>query len=46
MKDLIRETTELLLRGSKTVPAFDIDENLYAVNVDYGQMGQVIKLGY
>ncbi|MGB1890048.1 MAG: ATP-binding protein [Candidatus Latescibacterota bacterium] len=43
MKDLIRETTELLLRGSKTVPVFDIDEDLYAVNVDYGQMGQVVQ---
>jgi len=43
MKNLIRETTELLLRGSKTVPVFDIDENLHVVNVDYGQMGQVVQ---
>lgn len=43
MKDLIQETVQLLLRGSQTVPEFHFDEDLYTVNVDYGQMGQVIQ---
>ena len=43
MRDLIRKTAELLLRGPKTLPVFDIDEHLHVVNVDYGQMGQVVQ---
>lgn len=44
---LLRETTELSLRGSKIRPDFDFQEGLLPADIDKGQMGQVLEtLGY
>ena len=41
--ELIRETTELSLRGSNTKPAYLFSDDLLSVDVDTGQMSQVIQ---
>jgi len=43
IESLIRETTELSLRGSNTKPEFHLDEDLYSVNMDQGQISQVLQ---
>ena len=43
IEELIRETTELSLRGSNTKPEFHLDEGLYSVNIDRGQISQVLQ---
>ena len=40
---LVRETTELSLHGSNTKPEFHLAENLHSVDIDQGQIGQVIQ---
>jgi len=40
---LIRETTTLSLHGSNIKPEYHLAENLHSVNVDQGQIGQVIQ---
>ncbi len=40
---LLRETTELSLRGSKIRPDFDFQEGLLPADIDKGQMGQVLQ---
>lgn len=40
---LIQEETSLALRGSQVVPAFSIPADLWPVEVDEGQIGQVIR---
>jgi PAS domain S-box-containing protein len=40
---LIKETTELTLRGSKIRPLFDLPESLPSVEIDIGQISQVIQ---
>ncbi|TCL69377.1 PAS domain S-box-containing protein [Hydrogenispora ethanolica] len=39
----IRDTTEFALRGTSAVAEFDIPDNLWAVDVDQGQISQVIN---
>jgi two-component system, cell cycle sensor histidine kinase and response regulator CckA len=43
IESLIRETTALSLRGANTKAAFALAEDLRSVNVDPGQIGQVIQ---
>ena len=43
IETLIRETTELSLSGSNTKPDYHLAEDLHSVNVDQGQIGQVIQ---
>jgi len=40
--EMIRETATFTLRGSRSRPSFDIPEDLLPVNVDLGQIAQVI----
>ena len=40
---LLKETTELTLRGSRTRPLYDLPEDLPSVKIDTGQIGQVIQ---
>jgi two-component system, cell cycle sensor histidine kinase and response regulator CckA len=40
---LIRETTTLSLHGSNTKPEYHLAEDLHSVNLDQGQIGQVIQ---
>ncbi|MBT4137588.1 MAG: PAS domain S-box protein [Candidatus Latescibacteria bacterium] len=40
---LIRETTDLLLHGSNTKPEYHLAEDLQAVHIDLGQIGQVVQ---
>ncbi len=42
MKDLITDAANFALRGSNVKCSFDLQEDLYAVDVDEGQMNQVI----
>ncbi len=41
LNDLIRDTTEFALRGSKTIAEFSISNGLWAASVDEGQISQV-----
>ncbi len=41
--DLIRETTEFVLRGTKSRPEISIAPDLHPVDVDEGQISQVIQ---
>ena len=41
--DLIRETAQFMLRGTKIVYNFQHDEDLWAVDIDRGQISQVIQ---
>jgi PAS domain S-box-containing protein len=41
--DLVRETAAFFLRGSNTRPAFDIPKDLWPVEVDAGQISQVVE---
>ncbi len=43
ISDLIRESTGLALSGSRSKAAFSIPEDLWPVNVDTGQLHQVIN---
>jgi len=43
IEELLRETTELSLRGSKTKPAYCFAEYLCPVNIDKGQIAQVLQ---
>jgi|TARA_B110000495_G_C22780968_1_gene456799 two-component system cell cycle sensor histidine kinase/response regulator CckA len=43
IEDLLRETAEMSLHGSNAKAHYDLAENLYSVEVDKGQMGQVIQ---
>ncbi|MFT5375806.1 MAG: PAS domain S-box-containing protein [Candidatus Latescibacterota bacterium] len=43
LEDLLRETAEMSLHGSNAKAHYDLAENLYSVEVDKGQMGQVIQ---
>jgi signal transduction histidine kinase/CheY-like chemotaxis protein/PAS domain-containing protein len=43
MEDLISATTGLCLRGSNTRPVFRFAERLHRVEIDTGQIGQVIQ---
>jgi PAS domain S-box-containing protein len=43
VKELITDTTSLSLRGSKTRPASRFPNDLWAVDIDRGQVGQVIQ---
>ncbi len=43
VEGLLRETTELFLRGSKVRPEYDFQEGLYPVEIDRGQIAQVIQ---
>ena len=40
---LLRETTELSLRGSKIRPDYDFEEGLLPADIDKGQMAQVVQ---
>ena len=42
-EELIRETTKLSLRGSKTGPAYRFPDDLWSVDIDRGQIGQVVQ---
>ena len=42
IKKLIKDTTSFALSGCSTKPAFFISDDLWPVNVDYGQISQVI----
>jgi len=43
LEDLLRETAAMSLHGSNAKAQYDLDENLHAVEVDRGQIGQVIQ---
>jgi len=43
IEELLRTTAELLLRGSNTRATFDFPERLPSVEVDTGQIGQVVQ---
>jgi PAS domain S-box-containing protein len=43
ISDLLRETAEFSLHGSKSKCVFDISENLWAVEIDRGQISQVMN---
>ena len=43
IEELIRETTKLSLRGANTRSEYHFAENLLSVDVDTGQIGQVIQ---
>jgi len=43
IKDLIRDSTTLVLRGSSIVCEFHFDKDLYCVKIDQGQIIQVIN---
>jgi PAS domain S-box-containing protein len=43
IEGLLRETTELSLRGSKTKPIYRFAEGLCPVNIDKGQIAQVLQ---
>jgi len=40
--DMLRESASFLFRGSKIKIVYDFDKNLYPVQIDVGQIGQVI----
>ena len=41
--DIIRDSANFAIRGSRSVCAYDFAENLWFINVDLGQMGQVFQ---
>jgi len=43
IEDVLRESTELSLHGSNTKPVFHFPDNLLSVDMDTGQIGQVIQ---
>ena len=43
VEELITDTTGLSLRGSKTRPAYRFPDDLWVVDIDRGQIGQVIQ---
>ena len=43
IEELLKETAELSLHGSNTKAEYHFSENLFAVDVDSGQLGQVIQ---
>ena len=43
VEELIRESADFILRGSRAVCEYDIPEDLWQVNVDTGQIAQVIQ---
>ncbi len=43
IEELLRETAELSLRGSKTKPVYRFAEGLCSVNIDKGQIAQVLQ---
>jgi PAS domain S-box-containing protein len=43
LKEVIRESAEFVLRGSKAKPNFSFPEDLWAAEVDIGQISQVIQ---
>jgi CheY-like chemotaxis protein len=43
IEELIRETTELSLHGAKTRPEYHFGEDLLSIDVDTGQIGEVIQ---
>lgn len=43
LPDLIRESAEFVLHGSSIVPEYSFSENLWSVDVDSGQISQVIQ---
>ncbi len=43
VEDLIRDSVEFALHGSKIASSFDIPDNLLLVDIDAGQIGQVIQ---
>jgi two-component system CheB/CheR fusion protein len=43
IEELIKDSAEFILRGSSTTLSFSFNENLFSVNVDAGQISQVIQ---
>ncbi|OVE78370.1 hypothetical protein BVX99_00140 [bacterium F16] len=43
IKECLQETTSFILRGTDIAYEFDIDDDLKSVNVDLGQLSQVIQ---
>jgi CheY-like chemotaxis protein len=43
VRELVTECTRFSLSGSPVAPAFDIDPELWAADVDPGQVGQVVQ---
>jgi len=43
LEELLREVTELSLHGSKTKPEYYFSEDLLSVDIDKGQIGQVVQ---
>ncbi|MHB0878099.1 MAG: GAF domain-containing protein [Anaerolineae bacterium] len=43
LADLLAESTRFVLRGSKTRPEFAVSRSLWPVEIDQGQMAQVIQ---
>jgi PAS domain S-box-containing protein len=43
LNELIKDTAEFVLRGSKTKAEFDIPDDLWAASIDIGQISQVIN---
>jgi len=43
IEEIVRESANFILRGSQVQSEFNIDENLWNVEVDTGQMSQVIQ---
>lgn len=43
LKKIIKETVSFTLHGSKTKCEYQVDENLYRIKADYGQISQVIN---
>lgn len=43
IEELVRDTTELSLRGSNTKPTYRFTEDLCPVNIDKGQIAQVVQ---
>lgn len=41
--DITRDSANFAIRGSRSVCAYDFAENLWFINVDLGQMGQVFQ---
>ncbi len=41
--DIIKESAEFILRGTRTNCVFNFDDNLWAVEIDPGQISQVIQ---
>ncbi len=41
--DVVRTSTDFILRGSKVAPHYDIPEDLWLVDIDTSQMSQVVQ---